>query len=128
MSRCGAGLARAAGWVGDRPRSAAAEVGGHPGRHRAGDQQPNDQVPCDGRPFHDEHVRDRGVSGPGEQAAGERTVLLDRHVHRGVAFHRPGQTPIGLSARRPHQPFPQEEAEQQVHESDHQRSADELSG
>ena len=69
----------------------------YPSRHRPGDEQSEHDVADDGSPLHDEDVRDRRRRLPGAEPVPQGPVLLDRHVHGGMAFHRPGQTFVSLS-------------------------------
>ena len=76
----------------------APETVGYPGADRPCDQQSADDVADDRGPFHDEDAADRGVAAGAGQPVPEAPAGSDAHVHRGVAFHGPGQALVRLSA------------------------------
>ena len=63
-----------------------------------------------------------------QQPPPERAFPLDRHVHGGMAFHRPRDSPLGLLAGGVDEPGAHEQPEQDGEHHDHQRAADELGG
>jgi len=98
----------------------------HPRAYRPGDQQAPDKVFPDGGPLHHEHVRHRREPLRGSQSAPEAAVGLDGHVHRGVAFHRPGNALVGLLRRLTQEPLAKDDSKHQGDEHDDDRAADEL--
>jgi hypothetical protein len=99
---------------------------GHPGAHRAGDQQTDRDVPDHGSPLHDEDVADRRVTARGTQPGPDRAGVLDAHVHRGVAFHGPGQAAVSLLGCLSDEAGTQQCTKEQRQDDDHHRAADEL--
>src|SRR6202050_3459423 len=98
----------------------------HPGGARAGDQQAERDVADDGGPLHHEDVRHRGEGLPRPEPVPQAALGLNGHVHRGVAFHRSGTSLSGLGAGGVEEPLPQQQAEQQRQQDDHDRATGEL--
>ncbi len=98
----------------------------HPGGHGAGDQQTDHDVADHGCPLHDEDVADRRQTSVAEQTLREAPLTLDRHVHGGVALHRPGHALERLLAGCVDQLRTDEEPEEQRHQDDDDRAAHEL--
>ncbi len=88
------------------------ELVGDPCSESAGDQQAANDIEPDGRPIHDEEVADRRHALVGRDAAPNRALLLDRHVHRRMPLHPPGDASIGLRLRLFKQATVQEQPEQ----------------
>jgi hypothetical protein len=99
----------------------------HPGRERAGDQEPDRDVDPDRRPVHHEEVARRGEAPIGEHPRRDR-AFRQAHVHPGVPLHPPRDPAVrvdpGLLHERGRERAPEDEREDRHHEE----AAGELGG
>ena len=88
--------------------------------------RPQQDVDVDAGPVHDEVVAGGGEARRRSSRRSSVAALVDAHVHRGVALHRPASPLSACSRAASRIRRAQEQPEQHGQDQDHQRAADEL--